>query len=162
MRTSYRFSGFVCIVLLLILSAFGSYSDTQAAATKTPTPIPPSASVGTLAVLVYQSGGNLLYLMDTDGKNFKQVDVSSKPNTPDLAWSPDGNHLAFINQNCQATVINPDGSSPQIVKAVGRGFAWTPDSKQLTFEQNGQVTSVDVTTGQPSPVIMLKKNEGDL
>ncbi|MEP7286073.1 MAG: hypothetical protein ABI947_09935 [Chloroflexota bacterium] len=168
MRFLHRFSGFVCVVLLFVLSAFGTHSNIQAAATKTP---PPSASaaVGTLAVAIYDNSGrtNILYLIDTNGKNSKQLDVPITQYAYKrlIAWSPDGAHLAFVDKNYQISVSNPDGSSPQSIASSRPIFAWTADSQQITFEsaqgQGGQIVSADVATGMQHPVITLKENKGE-
>ena len=154
----------LCSVILFALAAFGAYSNTKAAAIKAPVPTQtPSASadspVGTLALVVAQNLDEKphLALIDTDGKNFKTL--GDFTNVLQVAWSPDGQHLAFLDESMQIVVIDPDGSNPKTVTKSDEfsySFTWTADSKQLTFiayhasDTDGPfpIVSVDLATGK--------------
>lgn len=166
MYSFYRISGIVCVVLLFILSTLGLSQGTQAAATKAATSAVGSASVGTLAVAVYDNAknANVLYVVDTDGKNLKQLDVPITPYSYKrlVAWSPDGTRLAFVDKSYLVEVSNLDGSNAKPIPKSRQIFAWSPDSQQITFDAaNGQIVNADVATGEQHPVITLKENQGE-
>ena len=93
-------------------------------------------------------------LVDTDGKNFKALDVKASPGA--LAWSPDGKSLAFVDAQFGVTIVDADGSNPQTIKnsgAAGGSFAWTPDSKQITIVSELTVTNLDLATNTSQSIL---------
>jgi WD40-like Beta Propeller Repeat len=79
-----------------------------------------------------------IYVIDDDGSGRKQL--FNHVNAPQLAWSPDGQRLAFVNiAGSHLYVINDDGSGPRrlLSDAPGSrdwaGPTWSPDSGKIAF-----------------------------
>lgn len=103
-----------------------------------------------LAVNVKGSGDkNGLWIVNSDGSNWKQVSKKGGGNI--VEWSPDGKTVAFTDARGKLyawDVLSQDDeeSSDNSVVAVEPGdqngtvdyVSWSPDSKQLLLEWNGQ------------------------
>ena len=63
---------------------------------------------------------NALYVMNADGSDVKRL---SPPGAADLspAWSPAGDHIAFVAQGQGICVMKPDGSDRRL---VAKGGGW--------------------------------------
>jgi Tol biopolymer transport system component len=69
----------------------------------------------------------------------------------DLAWSPDGNHLAFSasSSGTHIYVINADGSHlRQVTDDNGSEPTWSPDGARIAFVSRHRICVTDVTGGQ--------------
>jgi WD40 repeat protein len=178
MRKPFRLGLALSALLLLALSAFGTYTDIQAAVTKTPLPsrtpetsetpvsAPSTGDIGTLLFSASTSAGKLnMYSVDTDGKNFKLLDVCS--GNKEIRWSSDGKHLAYYDKDGKLTIADADCSNPQSFTDTGKAdidyyLAWTPDGKQLTYAALPAFFNLDVTTGKTQKLFELDKAISDV
>jgi TolB protein len=100
-----------------------------------------------IAFVSNRSGNREIYVMDSDGKNQKQLTFfSSSVYHP--SWSPDGNKIAFeanINGIDDIFIMNADGSNTtQITHNLNANRpTWSPDGRKLAFD-------VDPNRGQLS------------
>lgn len=68
----------------------------------------------------------------------------------DPAWSPDGQHIAFVSTRDRAWEIymmNAGGSS--VIRlthstAINQAPSWSPDGKRIIYESNSEIMSIDV------------------
>lgn len=81
-----------------------------------------------------------------------------------LKWSPDGNMLAYISDDAEATelkVIPAAGGEAVPLRHWANAetplWAWSPDSKSLTIAEKGMLVRQPLSGGQGEPVINLKK-----
>ena len=88
-----------------------------------------------------------IYVMDTDGRNVKQVTDIGSASSP--RWSPDGEWILFDAGEIYA--IRPDGtdlwqvSSPRLNTVMFLG-GWSPDGKQVLYVE---AVNEDVNTSYP-------------
>jgi Tol biopolymer transport system component len=90
-----------------------------------------------------QNDSAAIYVISADGKNERRLTSGSKlfwDASP--AWSPDGTQVGFIRGPSSAAlipnyqelwVVNSDGKSAHRLVSDARGFAWSPDGKQIAF-----------------------------
>jgi TolB protein len=101
--------------------------------------------------------GFLVYVMDADGKNVKEV--ASNPNTLGNVypvWSPDGKRIAFadwVAGALQLAAVDADGKNLTHLTKEGTNWnpQWSPDGKTIAFlksdSQGGVwITSIDGKT----------------
>ena len=77
-------------------------------------------------------GHQMLYVMDADGKNQRQLTQTAKSET-DVAWIDGGKRLAFLCDG-QLFTENPDGTDRKQVsnsKSDIEGFRFSPDGKKV-------------------------------
>ena len=99
-----------------------------------------------------------LFTLDATGQNLRALGTGADP-----AWSPDGQHIAFIaDDENHVGMMNTDGSNRQIIteqpgqQSVRRGLGglrghlvWSPNSAHLAFEVPGN------TSPRGGPSIMM-------
>jgi Tol biopolymer transport system component len=109
------------------------------------------AIAGTTTGISDSSGCNEsgIYVMNADGSNKALITKLPKGYVYDIAWSPDGKHIAF-RSNMDAPskeewsyrdiyLINPDGSNlTRLTHDMRNGSAltWSPDSKYIAFDHD--------------------------
>jgi Tol biopolymer transport system component len=86
---------------------------------------------------VFNAYATELWMIDDDGKNDRKI-MDAHTAVSDLAWSPDGQKIAFWYYSGY-WVMNADGSNPhQIVEMPSRRgrlpILWSPDSKMLLVD----------------------------
>lgn len=77
-------------------------------------------------------GHQVIYIMDSDGKNNKMLTTSAKSET-DAVWIKDGQKIAFLCDG-QIWEMNPDGSGRKQLtndKTGINGFKFSPDEKYV-------------------------------
>lgn len=77
-------------------------------------------------------GHQVIYIMDSDGKNNKMLTTSAKSET-DVVWIKDGQKIAFLCDG-QIWEMNPDGSGRKQLtndKTGIDGFKFSPDEKYV-------------------------------
>lgn len=77
-------------------------------------------------------GHQVIYIMDSDGKNNKMLTTSAKSET-DAVWIKDGQKIAFLCDG-QIWEMNPDGSGRKQLtndKTGFNGFKFSPDEKYV-------------------------------
>jgi tricorn protease len=90
--------------------------------------------------LAFADKDNGLWVADLEKKSHKKVAESPNGMLEDLAWSPDGRWLAFVqtadNQSAQVMVLNAETGEARAVtndRVDSYAPAWTPDGKWLYF-----------------------------
>ncbi len=80
---------------------------------------------------------NHIYIIDRDGTDLHQV---TGGNTNDIlpAWSPNGEWIAF-HGSCTLWIVHPDGTgrTPLSSGLCAMSLAWSPDSRQIAFLDEG-------------------------
>jgi TolB protein len=87
-----------------------------------------------------------IFLVHEDGSDLKQLTFTPERET-DLAWSPDGQSLAFVRSG-QIHVIGATGGSATNLSnriAVDSGPTWSPDGSRILFRRTVEVGSGQVT-----------------
>lgn len=77
-------------------------------------------------------GHQVLYIMDADGKNARQLTTSSK-NETDASWIEGGKRIAYLFEG-QVWSMNPDGTDrKQLTKSSTEieGYKFSPDGKHI-------------------------------
>ena len=91
-----------------------------------------------------------LYIMHADGSGRVLV-------APDIGeasghnWSPDGTLIAFTPSFVQGEefiqqlwVMGADGSNPRGLASEGSSPSWSPDSRRIAYERDGQIRAINV------------------
>ncbi len=110
----------------------------QPAATKPPAP----PAVGGADKIAMVSGNNI-WVMDMDGSHPQQLTQDSKAKS-DLQWLPDGQSLAYVQDQC-AYRISLDTKGPTQLacfdapKTTLNGFQVSPDGHQVAINLNSQL-----------------------
>ena len=96
------------------------------------------------------AGPRNLWTVSVGGDDFKEL--SSTGDVQISAWSPDGEHIAFMNGEMEDIyVVRADGTELHHV-ARGGEPAWSPDGKRIAFSDRGQISVVDSSGGTPMVV----------
>jgi hypothetical protein len=88
-----------------------------------------------------------VYLVDPDGTNRRLLDATSGLGAGQVAWSPDGSRIAYVDDRgvgsqSQLVLVDPDGTNRTVLGAIGTaceekhtgcGIAWAPDSRSIAF-----------------------------
>jgi hypothetical protein len=122
---------------------------------------------GTLAFVSTRSGAPAIYTAQADGNDAAPFDAAAPATPPvairDLAWSPDGTHLAYTVQNADGTtsVVDDDGTTQTVLSvapAHDEHPVWSPTGSRIAFDDGaGNLASVaagggdrrDLGTGSP-------------
>jgi Tol biopolymer transport system component len=66
--------------------------------------------------------------------------VVVKPGIGDIAWSPDGSRIAYVDDGSRIILVNPDGSGRTAI--VGGSdiadLAWSPDGSRIAYSSSGR------------------------
>ena len=86
-----------------------------------------------------------IYVMDSDGTNVREIRTAGEPSpvsVTELAWSPDGSSIGFIQRydpdNGDAPgklwLMAPDGSNAhRLLDVPVESFAWSPDGARIAY-----------------------------
>jgi Tol biopolymer transport system component len=91
-----------------------------------------------------------IYTIEADGSNLRQVTSSTSADAIDPTWSPDGQHIAYTQENEFRQgflwVMNADGSCPvQLLDSVGVNTpAWSPDGRYIAFDYDWGLYTLDL------------------
>jgi hypothetical protein len=67
------------------------------------------------------------------------------------AWSPDGTRLAYSHGGYEIRILDLRTGE---TRSVAAGFepSWAPDGKRLAFDSSGTIYTIDLATGQTTPI----------
>ena len=97
--------------------------------------------VGIIAFRSGSPGNYYIHLIDTDGNNEIRLSQGGEP----MAWSPDGDSIAFINYNTDNLVImNKDVTNEKNISIPSnpRTIDWSNDGKNILLSY-GKIYDVD-------------------
>jgi TolB protein len=57
-----------------------------------------------------------------------------------LAWSPDGNWIAYSRGESELWLVKPDGTDAHRIAAVGISPSWSPDGTKIAYEGGASLT----------------------
>ncbi len=94
-------------------------------------------------------GPSFVYEVRPDGSGQRLVFDSQPPRFSQIAWSPDGKRIAFVDPVVGRRgiyVSNPDGSDPQrLTEGVNDGWpSWSPDGTRIAFSSTRDDPSIQV------------------
>ena len=109
--------------------------------------------------LAWQDKNQQLWILNLDSKQTQRVATSAVQDFSDLAWSPDGNWLAYVqaatNQYRRIHLYGVKGNTQAVVtsdRVDSRSPAWSPDGKWLYFLSDRTLRSlVGSPWGQRQP-----------
>lgn len=119
---------------------------------------------GELAVR-FQPNGHLLAVPVPTGVTIWNALTGSKaktlhgPSPYDIAWSPDGRQLAWMEVGDNKTTVIWDveqGMSLHAVEVGGATINWSPDGRRLALT-DGDVNIVDIETGDVRPIGLKRR-----
>ncbi len=102
-------------------------------------------------------GDKIAWFSDSGNENYKlfftgqsgmeeatSIDIGNSKLGWELTWSPDGEHIAFVDDDTRIKVLNLENKSWKTIDHAGsnldRGnmnLAWSPDSKWLAYAKSG-------------------------
>jgi Tol biopolymer transport system component len=89
-----------------------------------------------LALLARPRGVVDVYVIDVDGRNLRQLTRNEGDHFGDVAWSPDGQSLAFTccgEEDEAIFTMHPDGSGRIRIADDSGQPAWSPDGTRIAF-----------------------------
>ena len=91
-----------------------------------------------IAFTGYRSGGAVIWVMNIDGTNARQVTAVGPYGDYFPSWSPDGHQLAFQRNgitSSQAGIVSVDGGVPRMLALPGNASspAWSPDGESIAL-----------------------------
>ncbi|HEX9074996.1 MAG TPA: hypothetical protein VF932_04425 [Anaerolineae bacterium] len=143
--TVCRLLGGSCVLVLLLLSLLlSAYSLGENHSTATPA----AAALKSAERIAFVRNDSVsavnsikrLYIMNADGSGL--TSISQDIQAWDIAWSPDGNRIAFtcpLDNNLEICAVDADGSHPvRLTNNTGDDLnpTWSPDGRQITFASN--------------------------
>ncbi len=89
------------------------------------------------SLIAYYHWSDGIYVANVDGSNARQV--VRETNAKSLAWSHDGNWIAFSSQptgkgNVNIDAVKSDGSQRRTLLVGGSKPSWSPDDRELVFD----------------------------
>lgn len=111
-------------------------------------------TVPQLAYYAQQQRDGAIYLLDVERMLSARL-YHSRDWVLSMAWSPDGERLAFTAQESRLLIMGADGR--QVRELVGRGagykpMAWTTDGRNIIFEASVATSTImdvaDIETGE--------------
>lgn len=144
------------------------------ASAPTAAPLPTAAAVvQQIAFVSQRNGSRNIYLMNADGSDQQRL-LTSKSDEP--AWSPDGQHIAFICdemnllQASQICSVDADGQHHYyyLTNTPTSNFepAWSPDGQQISFvawrDDSAQLYVMSVDGSQQVNVTGKSAGSGNL
>lgn len=116
-------------------------------------PITPTPAATPTAAPVHLAWANTTSLNITDLQSGRvaqnhQYELSGTDGVGDLAWSPQGDHLAYASGGTdpQLYALTVPGGSAPIPLGPGFAPAWSPDGNHLLLERDGNLWLLDLTT----------------
>jgi Tol biopolymer transport system component len=105
--------------------------------------------------------GGGVFVMRPDGSGRTQLATDTAPGiykAPD--WSPDGKHVAFIEENAgQVLIAHLDGSATEVLDVCRAGVcdnvAWSPDGTRLAFTRYELTEGVEAPSASEIQVLTL-------
>ena len=89
-----------------------------------------------------------LYTVNTDGSDFQLLVGAEHSHQAGVAWSPDGEKIAYIDEYSKICLINADGSGKETILTCEDiadttdmllFLVWSPNGKELVFSANYEV-----------------------
>lgn len=117
---------------------------------------------GEVAFVSDRDGEEEIWLVAQDGSQPpRQLTDGNRGRMYDLAWAPNGKHIAFRDEDARLRVAEASADMPAKIIDVaddpepfGLSYAWSPDSRYLAFslsEPNGQRSLYLWTVGETAP-----------
>jgi Tol biopolymer transport system component len=108
-----------------------------------------STSPGKIAFVSDREGEPFIYVMNPDGSNPTKIGGwFGVPNT--FCWSPDGERIAFINEDGWLCLVDAGGGSlSKIAEIPSYSISWSPDGGEIAagcFDYD--IYTVDIGTGE--------------
>jgi Tol biopolymer transport system component len=98
-----------------------------------------------------------LWVANIDGTNIHPVNDPTVPPVDSVvfisspAWSPDGNHIAYVFSG-QIRVVDLRTSSDQLLVASASKPTWAPDSQAIAYLSKYQIWVINVDGSNPHPI----------
>jgi Tol biopolymer transport system component len=88
-----------------------------------------------------------------------------------VAWSPNGDRIAYIDGEAGLVIVDPDGGNPMAIPEIedpqgegtwqfGYAFKWSPDGRRMlsVARRNDWAVMSIAATGDPKPVVMTEES----